>query len=237
MAGHSKWANIKHRKGRADAKKGKIFSRVVKEIITAVKQGGVDPKSNTRLRIALQKAKEANVPGDVVERNIKKAASGEGENYDEITYELYGHGGVGIICEVLTDNKNRTASDIRIATNKRGGTIASPGAVAYQFDKKGVLLVSKNGLDEEKVFSLALEAGGEDFEEEEGIYMITTPPELMMQVKEALESHKIPCQEATIEMIPKNIVACHGETREKNMALIEWLENLDDIDAVYHNME
>lgn len=236
MAGHSKWANIKHRKGKADAKKGKIFSRVVKEIITAVKHGGPDQKSNTRLRLALQKAKDANVPNDVVERNIKKAASGEGENYDEITYELYGYGGVGIICEILTDNKNRTASDIRIATNKRGGSIASPGAVSYQFDKKGVLLVPKKGFDEEKIFSVALDAGAEDFEEEEGVYLITTPPEFLFLVKERLEGEKIPCEEASIEMIPKNLVTCEGETKEKNEALIEWLENLDDIDAVYHNM-
>lgn len=237
MAGHSKWANIKHRKGKADAKKGKIFSRVVKEIITSVKQAGTDPKTNARLRIAIQKAKEANVPNDVVERNIKKAASGEGENYDEITYELYGHGGVGIICEILTDNKNRTASDIRIATNKRGGTIANPGAVAYQFDKKGILLIPRKDIDEEKLFSIALDAGADDIEEEEGTYVITTAPELLFQVKEALDSAKIACEEASIEMIPKNLVTCEGEIKEKNLALIDWLENLDDIDAVYHNME
>jgi len=237
MAGHSKWANIKHRKGRADAKKGKVFSQVVKEIITSVKQGGVDPKTNTRLRLALQKAKSANVPNDVIERNIKKAASGEGENYDEITYELYGHGGVGIICEAMTDNKNRTASDLRIATNKRGGTIANPGSVAYQFEKKGVLPVLKKEINEEEVFAVAADAGAEDFEEDEGIYMITTPPELLFQVKESLESNNISCEEGSIEMIPKNLVECDLETREKNEALLEWLENLDDINAVYHNMQ
>ena len=135
MAGHSKWANIKHRKARADAKKGKEFTRVTKEIITAVKVGGPDPEANPRLRLALQKAKVVNLPKDNIERNIKKASSADQSNYEEITYELYGHGGVGIIVEIMTDNKNRTSSDIRIATNKRGGSIASPGSVAFNFDK------------------------------------------------------------------------------------------------------
>ena len=137
MAGHSKWANIKHKKERADSKKGKIFSRITKEIISAVKQGGPDPKSNAKLRLVLQKAKAANLPGENIERNIKKATSQDQADFFEITYELYGHGGVGIIVEAMTDNKNRTASDMRIATNKRGGSVASPGSVAFNFDRKG----------------------------------------------------------------------------------------------------
>lgn len=237
MAGHSKWANIKHRKERADAKKGKVFSRVAKEIITAVKLGGPDPKANTRLRLVLQKAKEANMPNENVERNIKKAASGDSASYEEITYELYGYGGVGIICEIMTDNKNRTASDVRIATNKRGGTIAAPGSVAYQFDRRGIIQVAMQGVKEDDLFAAALDAGAEDIEENDEIYLVTTPPDLLYQVKEALTQKSFSCKEATIEMIPQNLVECDPETKQKNLALIEWLENLDDVDSLYHNMK
>ena len=164
MAGHSKWANIKHRKGRADAIKGKIFSRLTKEIISAVKQGGPDPKSNTRLRIVIQKARAANLPNDNIERNIKKATSADQADYTEMTYELYGHGGVGIIAEVMTDNKNRISSDMRIATNKKGGTVATPGSVSFNFDRKGVIQVLKKNAVEDELFLAATEAGAEDFE-------------------------------------------------------------------------
>ena len=154
MAGHSKWANIKHRKDRSDRKKGKIFSRIMKEVISAVKQGGSDPKTNSKLRAAIDKAKEANVPNENIERNIKKASSSDQQDFVEITYELYGYGGVGIIVEGMTDNKNRIASDIRIATNKCGGTIATPGAVAYNFDRKGVIRIPKANTKEDDLFML-----------------------------------------------------------------------------------
>jgi YebC/PmpR family DNA-binding regulatory protein len=229
MAGHSKWANIKHKKDRADKQKGKIFSRIAKEIISAVKVGGPDPKNNPRLRLAIQKAKEANMPGDNVDRNIKKASSADQSDYESVTYEIYGHGGVGLIVEAMTDNKNRTASDMRIATNKKGGNIAQPGAVAFNFDRKGVIQVEKGSLKEETLFNAAIEAGAEDFEAAEEGYMITTDPvELEKQ---------IPTVEADIEMIPKTLIECNDETREANMALIEWLEELEDVDAVYHNMD
>jgi len=172
MAGHSKWANIKHKKGRADAAKGKIFSRLAKEIISAVKEGGSDSKSNTRLRLALQKAKDANMPNENIERNIKKASSKDQSNYDEVTYELYGHGGVGIIVEGMTDNRNRFASEIRIATNKRGGTVATPGAVQFNFDRKGVIQIEKGELDEDKVFAEAIECGAEDFDQDGELFMV-----------------------------------------------------------------
>lgn len=237
MAGHSKWANIKHRKGRADARKGKIFSRITKEIIVAVRAGGPDPKINAKLRLVLQKAKAANLPNDNIERNIKKASSGEQANYDEITYELYGHNGVGIICEAMTDNKNRTASDIRIATNKNGGSIASPGSVAFQFDRKGIILIPKKGIDGDGLFLSATDAGADDFEEQGELFVVITPPDLLFQVKEKLDEQKVAIEEANIEMVPKVYVECDGEAKEKNLALIEWLEGLDDIDAVYHNMK
>ncbi len=236
MAGHSKWANIKHKKERADAKKGKAFSKVTKEIITAVKQGGSDPKTNARLRLALQKAKAVNLPSDNVERNIKKAESSDTQ-YDAITYELYGYGGVGILCEAMTDNKNRTFSDIRIAINKRGGVIATPGAVSYQFDQKGIIQFPKANIDSDALLLAALDKGAEDFSEEDEAYFVITPPDQLIQVKEGLESAGFPSSEVSIEMIPKTLIPCEGELKEKNEALIEWLETIDDVDEVYHNME
>lgn len=236
MAGHSKWANIKHRKGRADAVKGKIFSRIAKEIISAVKTGGPDPKANPRLRLAMQKAKAANMPNDNVDRNIKKASSADQADYSELTYELYGHGGVGLIVEVMTDNKNRTASDMRIATNKKGGSIGSPGSVAFNFEQKGVIQVKKEMSVEDDLFLLASEAGAEDFETLDDVYMITTPPDQLFTVKEAIEGAKVPTLEANLEMLPKNTIECDEETRAKNEALVAFLEEFDDVDAVYHNM-
>lgn len=237
MAGHSKWANIKHRKGRADLKKGKMFSRVTKEIISAVKQGGPDPKSNPKLRVALQKAKEVNLPNDNIERNIKKASSADQADFIEMQYELYGYGGVGLLVEIMTDNKNRIASDIRIATNKRGGTIASPGAVKFNFDQKGILRLPKGSFSEDDLFLWASEAGAEDFEAIEDGYVITTPPDLLYEVKEMLLGHKVLIEESSLEMIPKNYVECSEEHVKANEALMEWLEELDDVDVVYHNMK
>jgi YebC/PmpR family DNA-binding regulatory protein len=237
MAGHSKWANIKHRKEKADAKKGKIFSRVTKEIISAVKQGGSDPKSNAKLKIAIQKAKDVNLPSDNIERNIKKAASADQADFTEMTYELYGHGGVGIIAEVMTDNKNRISSDMRIATNKRGGTVASPGAVLFNFDQKGIIRLAKTDIAEDDLFLAASEAGAEDFEAIEEGYIVTTPPDLLYQVKESLDKLKAKVEEATLEMIPKVYVECNEEDRKANESLMEWIEALDDVDALYHNMQ
>ncbi len=236
MAGHSKWANIKHRKGRADAKKGKIFSRVAKEIISAVKVGGPDPKANTRLRLAIIKARENNLPTEIIERNIKKASSADQADFTEMTYELYGHGGVGIIAEVMTDNKNRISSEMRIATNKRGGVVASPGAVAFNFDRKGVLQVPKKPDIEEKLFLVATEAGAEDFEAVDEMFVITTDPMDLYAVKEAITNGGFTVLEASLEMIPKVNVDCDEENTKANVALIEWLEDLDDVDCVYHNM-
>lgn len=237
MAGHSKWANIKYRKGKADAKKGKVFSRLAKEIISAVKQGGPDPKSNTKLRLVIQKAKVANFPSDNVERNIKKASSSDQADFQEVTYELYGHGGVGIIVDAMTDNKNRTASDMRIATNKKGGTIASPGSVAFNFDRKGVIQVAKDQAAEEELFMQATDAGADDFDVTDEAYIIVTPPDKLYEVKEKLEAAGTPTVEVSLEMIPKNSVACNEETKHANQELLDWLENLDDVDAVFHNME
>ncbi|MCB1107167.1 MAG: YebC/PmpR family DNA-binding transcriptional regulator [Chlamydiia bacterium] len=237
MAGHSKWANIKHKKGRADARKGKIFSRSAKEIISAVKQGGPDPKGNTKLRLALQKAKANNVPTEVIDRNIKKASSADQADFTELTYELYGHGGVGIIVDAMTDNKNRTASDMRIATNKKGGSIASPGSVAFNFDRKGVIQIEKDQGDEETLFMQATECGADDFDVTDEAFIVVTPPEMLFEVKEKLEEGGVTIKETSLEMIPKTTISCDDETRALNEALIEFLEGLDDVDVVFHNME
>ena len=237
MAGHSKWANIKHRKGKADAIKGKLFSRVTKEIISAVKQGGADPKSNTKLRIAIQKAREANLPNENIERNIKKATSADQADFSEVLYELYGYGGVGILADILTDNKNRASSEIRIATNKKGGTIASPGSVSFNFDRKGIIQVLKKSAQEDTLFLAATEAGAEDFEVADDSYFITTAPDQLFHIKEKIEAMGVPCEEAELQMIPKTYVACDEEAQKLNLDLIDYLENLDDVDTVYHNMK
>lgn len=236
MAGHSKWANIKHRKERADAKKGKLFSRAAKEIISAVKLGGPDIKSNARLKLAVQRAREANLPNESIERNIKKASSADQADFVEMTYELYGHSGVGIIVDIMSDNKNRVASDMRIATNKRGGTIANPGAVAFNFERKGIIQIQKNDLEEDVLFLAATEAGALDFETVEDLYVITTSPTDLYTIKEYLLQKNFKCEETYLDMIPKVYVDCDDESIKANQALIEWLEQLDDVDAVYHNM-
>jgi YebC/PmpR family DNA-binding regulatory protein len=235
MAGHSKWANIKHRKDRADQKKGKIFSRIIKEIISAVKQGGSDPKSNSKLRIAIGKAKEANVPSENIERNIKKASSSDQSDYVEVSYELYGFGGVGLIAEGMTDNKNRIASEMRIATNKCGGTIATPGAVAFNFDRRGLIRIGKEKVDEEPLFLLVSEAGAEDLVDEGDEYLVVVPVEAYPGFVELLTPYQV--REAVIGWVPKSLIECSDEEAGENIALIEWLEKLDDVDAVYHNMK
>lgn len=237
MAGHSKWANIKHRKEKADAKKGKLFSRATKEIISAVKMGGADPKNNPRLKLAILKAREANLPNDNIERNIKKASSGEQVDFSAVTYELYGFGGVGLIVDILTDNKNRVASDMRIATNKRGGSIAAPGSVVFNFDRKGVIYINRAQAKEDDLFLAATEAGAEDFEVSEEGYTVLTDPAQLYAVKEALDQLGIKCEQVEIEMLPKSLVECDAESRTANQALIDWIEELDDVDVVYHNMK
>ncbi len=237
MAGHSKWANIKRRKGKADVKKGKMFSRAAKEIINAAKLGGPDQKSNARLRIAIQKAREVNMPNENIERNIKKASSDDQDDFHEFTYELYGYEGVGIVVDVMTDNKNRISSEMRIATNKRGGSIASPGAVTFNFDRKGIIQILKKNAVEEELFLAASEAGAEDFESEEDAFIITTEPTQLFPIKDAITRLGFPCEEAELDMIPKIVVECSVQAAKDNLALIDWIEALEDVDAVYHNMK
>jgi YebC/PmpR family DNA-binding regulatory protein len=237
MAGHSKWANIKHRKGKADAMKGKMFTRAAKEIINAVKLGGPDPKSNSRLRLALTKARDVNMPQDNIERLIKRASQADQEAYEEMQYELYGYGGVGIIVDVMCANKNRISSDIRIATNKRGGTIAHPGAVAFNFDRKGVIVVPKDKVIEDELFARITDAGAEDFADVDDHFVIMTAPHDLFHVVEAIGKLGYTPKDNAIEMVPKSYVECSGEHARANLALIEWLEGIEDVDAVWHNMK
>lgn len=233
MAGHSKWANIKHKKERADKQKGKLFSRIAKEIITVVKEGGADPKANAKLKLVIQKAKDANLPNDVIERNIKKATAKDQQDYIEMSYELYGYGGVGLIVNIMTDNKNRIASEIRIAINKCGGNIATPGAVSFNFKRKGILKIDKKLIKEDELFMKVTEIGAEDFLVEDDTYTIITEIEDLHKIKDGID---LKC-EATLEMLPKALIECSDEDIDSNIKLIEFLENLDDIDAVYHNMK
>ncbi len=233
MAGHSKWANIKHKKERSDKKKGKLFSRIAKEIISAVREGGADTKANSKLKLVVQKAKAANLPNDVIERNIKKATSKDQNDFTEMTYELYGYGGVGLIVDIMSDNKNRVSSDIRIATNKCGGNVATQGAVSFNFSRKGIIKIEKALALEDELFMQATDLGAEDFGVLDDMYIITTKVEDLHKINSEINLKS----ECTLEMIPKTLVECSDEDIDKNIKLIEYLENLDDVDAIYYNMK
>jgi len=237
MAGHSKWANIKHKKERQDAKKGKLFTRAAKEIITAVKLGGKDSKSNTRLRLAIQKAKEVNMPNDNIDRLIKRASQEDQAAYEEILYEIYGHQGVGILVDVMCTNKNKIASEIRSTATKKGATVAMPGSVSFNFDKKGVIVVDKEKAFEDELFDCATQAGAEDFVEEEDGFVIFTAPDMLLKVQEALHKAGIAYGKASLEMCPKTEIECSEESQEKNEALLLALEELEDVDQTWHNMK
>jgi YebC/PmpR family DNA-binding regulatory protein len=238
VAGHSKWANIKHRKAAQDAKKGKIFTKVAKEITVAAKLGGGDPEMNPRLRLALDKAKSVNLPKDNVERAIKKG-TGEGNeaNFEDVIYEGYGPGGVAILVQALTDNKNRTVSEVRSTMSKNGGNMGEAGCVSWIFDKKGVISIPLNYVDEETIMSLAIEAGAEDVETGEEYYEIVCDPADYENVKKTIEKSKIEYEYAEITMRPKNTVEVEGDTAKKVINLLEALEDLDDIQEVYSNFD
>ncbi|WP_349821293.1 YebC/PmpR family DNA-binding transcriptional regulator [Chlamydia abortus] len=237
MAGHSKWANTKYRKERADHKRGKIFSRTIKELMAAVKMGGPDPKTNARLRMIIQKAKDQNIPNENIERNLKKATSADQKNFENVTYELYGHGGVGIIVEAMTDNKNRTASDMRIAVNKRGGSLVEPGSVLYNFVRKGACYVPKSSIDEAVLLPHVIDVGAEDLDnDDDEHFLVLCDPVELASVKEKLTTLGVACSEEKLIYVPLRLVDCDEQDGEANLALIEWLEKIDDVDEVYHNM-
>jgi len=239
MAGHSKWANIKHKKEKSDAQKGKLFTKLGREIAVAVKEGGSNPDANPRLRDAIAKAKAGNMPNENIMRIIKKAA-GELEtvNYEEVVYEGYGPNGVAIIVEALTDNRNRTASDIRHIFERHGGNLGATGCVAWMFDRKGLLVIEKgDNVDEEKLMLEALDAGAEDISDEDDVFEIITAPADFSSVREQLEKAGYSFVTAEIAMIPQNYVEVNEEVSSKVMNLIEKLEDHDDVQNVFTNLK
>ena len=241
MSGHSKFANIKHKKEKNDAKKGKIFTVIGREIAVAVKEGGPDPNNNSKLRDVIAKAKANNMPNDTIDRGIKKAAGNvDAVNYVNITYEGYGPSGTAIIVEALTDNKNRTASNVRNAFTKGNGNVGTTGCVSYMFDQKGQILVDKEAYetDADEFMMMALDAGAEDFVEEEDSYEILTTPEDFSVVRETLEKENVPMVQAEITMIPQNYVELTSDEDKKMFQrIMDLLDEDDDVQNVYHNVE
>ncbi|RKD34671.1 YebC/PmpR family DNA-binding transcriptional regulator [Thermohalobacter berrensis] len=240
MAGHSKWANIKHRKGRQDAKRAKIFTKLARAITVAAREGGADPEYNTALKNAIEKAKAQNMPNDNIERAIKKGSGElEGVNYEEITYEGYGPGGIAVLVEGLTDNKNRTAADVRHYFSKFGGNLGANGCVSWMFDRKGILLIDKKDeIDEEELMMEAIEAGAEDFNTEDEYYEIITTPEDFSEVRDNLKEAGYTFSTAELTYIPQNTQELSDEGDIKNMSkLIDALEDNDDVQNVYHNWD
>lgn len=239
MSGHSKWANIKHRKGRVDALRAKITTKIGREITVAVKMGGADPSGNMRLKLILQKAKENNVPKDNIQRAIQRGSgAGDGANYEELTYEGYGPGGVAVMVEVLTDNRNRTAADVRHLFSKHGGNLGETGCVGWMFKQQGVFLVPADGkMAEDELMMLVLDAGADDMKEEDGEFEITCAPEAFNAVQAVLEANNLELSMARIAMNPDTTVALGEEDGQKLMRMLDALEEHDDVQEVYSNFE
>lgn len=238
MSGHSKWHSIKHKKAAVDAKRGKLFTKLIKELEVAARMGGSDIDANPRLRTAIQTAKDANMPKDTMERAIKKGAGElEGVSYEDFTFEGYGQAGVAIMVEGSTDNKNRTTPEIRHAFSKYGGNLGEVGCVGWMFDKRGVIYAPAEGKSEDEVMEIALEAGAEDFEAEEDYFKITTPWEDMMDVREGLEAKGLKVESASIEQIPQNTIKVEGADVNKLLKLIGILEDHDDVTNVAANYD
>ena len=241
MSGHSKFANIKHKKEKNDAAKGKIFTVIGREIAVAVKEGGADPANNSKLRDVIAKAKANNMPNDTIDRGIKKAAGDANSvNYESVTYEGYGPNGTAIIVDTLTDNRNRTASNVRNAFTKGGGNVGTTGCVSFMFDKKGQIIVDKEEceMDPDDLMMTALDAGAEDFSEEDDCYEITTDPDEFSQVRETLEKEGIPLASAEVTMIPQTYVTLSDEQDIKMMnRILDMLDEDDDVQEVYHNWD
>ena len=241
MSGHSKFANIKHKKEKNDAAKGKIFTIIGREIAVAVKEGGPDPNNNSRLRDVIAKAKANNMPNDTIDRGIKKAAGDANSvNYEYVSYEGYGPNGIAIIVDALTDNKNRTAANVRSAFTKGNGSVGTQGCVSFMFDKKGQIIVDKEECetDPDDLMMMALDAGAEDFSDEEDSYEIITDPDIFSDVRESLEEQGIPMISAEVTMIPQTWVTLTDETAIKNIQkTLDLLDEDDDVQAVYHNWD
>ena len=239
MSGHSKWASIKHKKGAADAKRGKIFTKLIREITVAARDGGGSTDSNPRLRLAIQKAKEANMPADNIERGVKKGTGElEGVNYENVSFEGYAIGGVAVIVEGLTDNRNRTTSDVRSIFTKRGGNMAGAGSVAFQFERKGTFLVKKSDAEEDSLLTVVLDSGAEDMTSDEDFFQIICMPQDFDKVRTALSNNDVKVESGELSMVPKNTVKVGDvESAKKILGLVEDLEDNDDVQNVYTNFD
>lgn len=239
MSGHSKWHNIQAKKGKADAKRGKVFTKIGKEIMVAAKNGGANPETNAKLRDVIAKAKAANMPNDTITRAIKKASGELGAvNYETIMYEGYGVDGTAVIVEALTDNKNRTAGNVRYAFTKGGGNMGTMGCVGFMFQSKGEIIIERTDeTDEDELMMMALDAGAEDFAAEEEVFVVTTTPEDFGSVREALEANGIEFLEAEVKMIPDTYTEIGEESAKKFQKMLDMLEDDDDVQNVYHNAE
>lgn len=240
MSGHSKWSSIKHKKGALDAKRGKLFTKLIREITVAAREGGGDPDANPRLRLAVQKAKDANMPSDNIDRGIKKGTGElEGVSYENVSFEGYATGGVAVVVDVLTDNRNRATSSVRAAFSKRGGNMAGAGSVAFQFDRKGVFRVQKSGAGEDELLEIVLDAGAEDMKPEgDGIYEVVCAVQDFDKVRTALTDSGVEIESGELGMMPKNTVSVDdADTAKKILALMEDLEDNDDVQNVYANFD
>ncbi len=238
MSGHSKWATIKHKKGAADAKRGKLFAKLIKQVEVAARQGGGDPDSNPTLRTMFQKARDSSVPLDTIERAVKRGTGElEGVEYEQVTYEGYAPNGVALYVEVLTDNRNRSGSEIRTLLTKNGGSLAEPGAVAWQFERKGVVIVPRS-VDEDELMMVALDAGAEDLADEGDTWRVTTGPSDLPTVREALEAGEVPFESADLTMLPSSTVElASAEDAKAVLRLIDLLDDHDDVQDVYANFD
>jgi len=238
MSGHSKWANIKHKKAAVDAKRGKVFTKLIRELTVAAKHGGGDPESNPRLRTAISTAKNANMPNDTIERAIKRGTQDVGgDDFHELLYEGYGPGGSAVLVQTLTDNKNRTVADVRRIFTKHGGSLGENGCVAWMFHMKGRIGFEKADIDEDKIFEIALEAGADDVIAEDDEMVVVAPPEAFEDVKGAIEAAGLNYDSAVITMIPENSVKIDGKEAEHMLRLMEALEDSDDVQNVYSNFD
>ncbi|MDP8258325.1 MAG: YebC/PmpR family DNA-binding transcriptional regulator [Candidatus Aadella gelida] len=239
MSGHSKWASIKHKKGALDAKRGKIFTKLIREITVAAREGGGNMDSNPRLRLAIQKAKDANMPADNIDRGVKKGTGElEGVSYENVSFEGYAPGGVAVIVEGLTDNRNRTTGDVRSIFSKRGGNMAGAGSVAFQFERKGVFLVKVSDAKEDELLDIALEAGAEDLTSDEDFFQVTCAPQEFDKVRTGLTEKGVRIDSGELSMVPKNTVKVDDvDTAKKILTLVEELEDNDDVQEVYTNFD
>ena len=238
MSGHSKWHSIKHKKGAADAKRGQLFTRIIKELTVAARAGGGDPDSNPRLRTVIADAKAGNMPADNIKRAIRRGTGEEpGVNYEEVTYEGYGPGGAALLLEVLTDNKNRAVGEIRHLLTKHGGNLGSTNSVAWMFDKRGYLLVEKGGADEEALMTAAIDAGADDFRDEDGSWEIVSAPDTFDAIVAAVRALGVEPAAAEVAMLPRNYVALEGKAAQQMLKLMGALEDLDDVRHVWSNVD